>query len=138
VLDSKKYIQLALLAFILGGVLVIYFVFNPAQHSFFLPCPFKYATGYHCPGCGSQRAFHQLAHGDVVTALKYNPLMVLSLPLLFYGFGTKLWNFIYDRNLRVKLFYSKVFIYGYFGIVILYWITRNIPYAPFNYLAPAD
>jgi hypothetical protein len=138
VVDSNKLLQIALLVFSLGGVFLLFYWFNPTQHSFFLPCPFKYTTGYHCPGCGSQRALHQLAHGDISGALSFNPLMVLSLPLIFYGFGTKVWNFLFETQFRVKFFYSNIFIYVYFGIVVLYWIARNIPYSPFTYIAPAD
>ncbi len=31
-------------------------------------CLFKLITGYECPGCGSQRAFHSLLHGDIAAA----------------------------------------------------------------------
>lgn len=136
--DSNKLLKSTLLVFLLGGAFLLFYSFNPTQHSFFLPCPFKYTTGYHCPGCGSQRALHQLAHGDINGALSYNSLMVFSLPLLFYGFGTKVWNFLFETQFRVKFFYNNLFIYGYFGIVVLYWIARNIPYTPFTYIAPAD
>ncbi len=120
----------------LGGFFIIYSFYNPSQHSFFVPCPFKFATGYHCPGCGSQRAIHQLLHFNIISAFRFNPLMVLSLPLIFYGLGTQAWNFIFETRYRVNLFYSKLFIYGYFGFVVMYWILRNLPYYPFNLLAP--
>jgi len=134
--DSKKFLNLTLIAVLLGGISIFYFNYNPTQHSFFIPCPFKFTTGYHCPGCGSQRAIHQLLHGDVISAFRFNPLMVLSLPLIFYGMGIKVKNYLYNTQSRVQFFYSKLFIYSYFGIAILYWIIRNIPYAPFTYLAP--
>lgn len=138
VVDSNKLIKLSLLVGLLGGVFFIYYSFNPSQHSYFLPCPFKLLTSYHCPGCGSQRAIHQLAHGNFSSAFSYNSLMVLSLPLLFYGFGIKIWNYLFVTQHRVKLFYSPFFIYGYFGIVVIYWILRNLPFAPFNLLAPSN
>ncbi len=122
----------------IAGIVLLFFMFNPSNHSFFLPCPFKYTTGYHCPGCGSQRALHQLFHGDLIAAFRLNPLMLLSLPLIIYGFGTKLYNYILERSHRVTIFYNKFFIFGYFGIAILYWIIRNIPVYPFNLLAPTE
>lgn len=133
---KMKLLKITLIVSIIGGIFLIYFLFNPSSHSFFVPCPFKYLTGYHCPGCGSQRAIHQMLHGNLVSAFRLNPLLTLSLPLIFFGLGTIAWNFIYDTNLRVKLFYSNRFIYVYFGIVLVYWILRNIPFVPFNYLAP--
>lgn len=135
-MDSKKLIKIALIVVILGGLFSIYHFFNPATHSYFIPCPFNYLTGYHCPGCGSQRAIHQLLHFNILAAFRLNPLMVISLPLIIYGLGINAWNFIFETQYRIKLFYSNVFIYGYFGVAILYWIVRNLPYFPFNWLAP--
>jgi hypothetical protein len=137
-MDSNKLLNFILVASILGGIFIFYYFFNPADHSFFLVCPFKYATGYNCPGCGSQRAIHQLAHGNLSSAFALNPLMVLSIPLVLYGFGTKAWNYLYATDYRVKLFYSNFFIYTYFIIVLLFWILRNVPIAPFNYLSPSN
>ena len=134
--DKTKLLKVGLISCLIGGLFLIYFVFNPASHSIFIPCPFKFATGYNCPGCGSQRAVHQLLHGDLLKAFGLNPLLILSLPLIFYGLGAAIWNFIFDTKLRVKLFYSNLFIYIFFGIVLLFWIVRNIPYPPFSYLAP--
>ena len=134
---SNKLLKGALVVLGLGGVFFIYFRFNPSEHSFFLPCPLQYATGIHCPGCGSQRAIHQLLHGDIITAFWINPLLVLTLPILFYAFGLKAYNFIFDTQHRVGFFYSKYFIYGYFSIAIIFWILRNLPWPPFDLLSPS-
>lgn len=136
--DSKKLLKIALIVILIGGFFFVYFLYNPSQHSFFIPCPFKYITGYNCPGCGSQRAIHQLLHLDFIGALRQNPFMVLSLPLIIYGLGTNAWNFIFNTQFRVKLFYSNLFIYCYFGLAIIFWVLRNLPYYPFNLLAPTD
>ncbi|WP_186991081.1 DUF2752 domain-containing protein [Constantimarinum furrinae] len=127
---TNKYIKPALLLLILGGGFVFYFLFNPADHSFFLPCPFKLITGYDCPGCGSQRAIHQLLHGNIVAAFHLNPLLILSLPLIFYGLGIHLWNYFSERKLTAWLFYSNLFIYIYFGLVVIFWILRNLSFYP--------
>lgn len=136
-MDSKKLLNFTLMVSFLGGIFILYYLFNPSQHSFFLACPFKYATGYHCPGCGSQRAIHQLAHGNIISALSFNPLMILSLPIVIYGFGIKAWNYLFSTQYRVGLFNSNFFIYTFFILVLLYWILRNIPIAPFDLLSPS-
>ena len=118
------------------GLLWLYFTFNPAEHSFFIPCPFHYTTGYHCPGCGSQRAIHQLAHGNIVDAFWINPLFILSIPLLVYAFGQRAYNYVFDTQYRVAIFYERWFIYGYFGLAVLFWVVRNIPIYPFTLLSP--
>ena len=133
---SIKILIIALIGLAFGGLFYLYSFYNPSQHSFFVPCPFKYATGLNCPGCGSQRAIHQLLHLNIGAAFKLNPLLVLSLPLLFAGLGIKVWNYLFNTKYRVKLFYSNLFIYSFFIITILFWIFRNIPYYPFTLLAP--
>jgi len=133
-----KVINIALILLFLGGLFYLYSFYNPSEHSFFVPCPFKYATGYHCPGCGSQRAIHQLLHLNIGAAFRLNPLLILSLPLLFMGLGIKVWNYIFETKHRVKLFYSNLFIYTFFIITILFWVLRNIPFYPFNLLAPTE
>jgi len=133
-----KIINIALILLFLGGLFSLYSYYNPSQHSFFVPCPFNYVTGYHCPGCGSQRAIHQLLHFNILGALRMNPLLVLSLPILFVGVGVQVWNYIFETQHRIKLFYNNNFIYGYFIVVILYWVLRNVPYYPLNLLTPAN
>lgn len=48
-------------------------------------CPFRAVTGLDCPFCGSLRAVHSLAHGDVVSAASHNLLFTLAAPLLVVG-----------------------------------------------------
>ena len=40
-------------------------------------CPFAFATGTACPGCGMTRAMGFLARGDFSSALKLHPLVML-------------------------------------------------------------
>lgn len=75
--------------------------------------------------------------GQVVAAFWINPLLVLTLPILIYAFGLRAYNFIFDTQHRVGFFYSKYFIYGYFGVAILFWILRNLPWPPFDLLSPS-
>ena len=64
--------------FIVISALVIpifYYVKDPAFFHFGLPCLFKALTGWDCWGCGGQRAFHQLLHGNYQTAFHLNALI---------------------------------------------------------------
>ncbi len=135
--DTTKHLKIALIATLLGGFVLIYYFFNPST-AFFIPCPLLYITGFYCPGCGSQRAIHLLMHGDLIGAFRFNPLMVLTLPILIYGLGITAANWIFGTSYRFMLFYSKLFIFGYFGLAILYWILRNLTFYPFNLLAPSS
>ena len=134
-MDIKTVSKVTLLTILLTGFITVFYIFNPSQ-VVFIPCPFYYTTGLYCPGCGSQRAIHALLHADIIEDFRLNQLMVLSLPILIYGLGITIINWIRGTRYRFMLFYSKIFIFGYFGIALVFWISRNIPYAPFNFLAP--
>jgi len=44
-------------------------------------CPFETVTGWSCPACGSLRAIHHLASGQVVEAASSNVLLVAMVPV---------------------------------------------------------
>ncbi|CAN5847046.1 DUF2752 domain-containing protein [soil metagenome] len=108
-----------------GGLLLVYRQFNPYEVDFLPRCPFQAFTGFTCPGCGSQRSLHFLLHLEVVTALRENALLVLSLPyLLTYGlFRLSRWD---QRrpSLRKALFGPRA-IQVILLVIVLFWIGRN-------------
>jgi hypothetical protein len=53
---------------------------SPEQHGHYPACPFRAITGFACPGCGSLRTLHDLAHGHFITALTHNAMLVMMLP----------------------------------------------------------
>ena len=83
-------------------------------------------TGLECPGCGSQRAFHQLLHLNIASAFRQNPIVVLYLPYILLGLyieyaGGK------NKFPRIrKLLYGKEAAIIILISIILYWIGRNI------------
>jgi len=125
-------------AFWIGFVLAcgcLLYVADPAGPSCYPPCPVHYLTGLHCPGCGSLRAAHQLLHGHLVAALGLNPLMVLSVPFLAYtcvagGLRSLGWSALPRRRLPAWMIWSLL------GLILAYWVLRNIPVSPLNALAP--
>ena len=124
---------------ILGGAFVYYYFFNnPTEKgTVFLRCPSNYLFGINCPGCGSQRAIHQLLHLDFAEALRYNALIVITLPFLIYIGLVWLYNFVYEEQVRIKIFYNNTFVWTLFIVIILYGVLRNIPVYPFTLLAPS-
>jgi hypothetical protein len=54
---------------------------SPDQPGHYPACPFRAITGYACPGCGSLRTLHDLAHGHFTTALTHNAMLVMVLPI---------------------------------------------------------
>ena len=121
-----------LFAFAILLAAFLYFLFD-ARKGGFPSCPFYAITGWHCPGCGSQRALSALLHGSIFEALRYNILMIIFLPLLLY---TACVNFRHAGAQKVKLWYSPLFVKIVLAVVVGFWIFRNIPMFPFSMLAP--
>ncbi len=117
------------------GALGFLYLFNPSTSGLFPTCPFLAFTGCYCPGCGSLRAIHQLARGHLLIALGLNPLMVFSLPFIGYFFMSGAMLAVVGRPLRT-FFVRPVLIWALLGIILAYWILRNIPVYPFSLLAP--
>jgi hypothetical protein len=59
-----------------------------------LPCLFKQITGVDCPGCGAQRSFDLLIHGQLIESFKLYPALV---PLIFL-----LISFLFDLFFKQK------------------------------------
>jgi len=60
--------------------------FDPVHHHVPL-CPLKIATGLDCPLCGGLRAVDDLAHGNVVSALHANVLVVAAILVVSLGWA---------------------------------------------------
>ena len=127
--------QLATLILLAFFALIALLVVDPADSSLFPPCPFHALTGLHCPGCGTLRALHQLLDGNLRTAFRLNPLMVSFLPLIAYGSLSGLVRVVSGRNVP-GVFLPALWIWILLGVIILFWIARNIPVYPFSLLAP--
>lgn len=128
------------LKYILGLILILalailYYRFNPGVYTFFPECPFHKYLHLDCPGCGSQRAVHALLHGNVLIALDYNALLVLSLPLLLIHLLYRVVGFLKKKDLKWDIWHKPATPRIVLAIVLIFWIVRNIPVAPFTYLA---
>ena len=118
----------------LAGLAVL-LVWDPSKSAVFPPCPFHALTGLHCPGCGTLRALHQLLHGNLLAALGLNPLMVLCLPFIAYSLLSGLVRIVSGRRLPA-VFVPAGWIWTLLGVIVLFWILRNVPLHPFSCLAP--
>ena len=125
--------RIALISLGLLLIGVVYYLFDPSKG--YLPeCPFYKLTDLYCPGCGSQRGLHAILHGDVQAAFGYNHLVVLGLTYVIIETGIWTYN---RRQTRLQTLSSRRYTPAIvFIIVLLFWVLRNIPYAPFTSLAP--
>lgn len=117
------------------GVLLIgvYKSFAPAEYAFFPKCPFLLFSGFRCPGCGSQRALHELFNMHFAAAFQQNMLLVISAPYILTGMVIE--NI---KNPSARLLQIRQHIFGGYAvwvvlvIVVSFWILRNIPcFSPF-------
>ena len=111
--------------------LLYYFLFDPARVSFFPPCLFHQLTGLDCPGCGAQRALHQLLHGHLIAALRLNAMFVLSLPLLAW-FSPR---FISQLLKRQPLPFNTRWLWVYLEAWVVFAIMRNLPFPACTWFA---
>ena len=123
--------MLALLAAVAGLVL---FCFDPRQYHFYPVCFFHKTTGLLCPGCGALRALHQLLHGHLAAAFRFNPMLVVSLPLLAW-FGARYGSAEGQEPAAVPR-PAPVWLWLILAAVLVVSVLRNLPGAPFALLRP--
>lgn len=105
-------------------LVLIYFSYDPSQTAFFPKCPFFTVTGLKCPGCGSQRAFHQMIHLRFDEAFRYNAMLIILLPILVI--------LLFSEVIRTKkpALYKKIqnryTIYSALVLIVGWFILRNI------------
>ena len=105
--------------------------------TFLPPCTFHEVTGLHCPGCGGTRAGHALANFRLGDAFKKNALLVVLLPFLVVGIGLEVAAWLKGpsyRGPRVRL--PGGLAWWLPGVIVGFWILRNVPMWPFDLLAP--
>ncbi len=125
--------QLAIASVVWLGIAagsVLLFFFNPTNAGFFPVCPFRALTGLQCPGCGSTRACYQLIHLHPIAAFKLNPLMILTLPFIVYGFLGFTRSAITGQPQR-RILIPSIYLWGWLGLLIFFWVFRNTPWYPF-------
>jgi hypothetical protein len=113
------------------AVLAWFYFFDPAEADAFLPCPFRLATGWSCPGCGTQRAMHLFLHGDFLAAVHSNPLSLILIPVVAFLF-TRHFAGSASRGGRTSNRMRASYIAGMLVLLAAYWIARNMPWWPWT------
>jgi len=130
----KKILHAGLLVFIFG-LAVLFFLLNPSEHQLFPRCIFNTVTGYYCPGCGSQRAIHSLLHLNFAGVVGNNFLFIPAVAAVAYHYAHQPLNKKFGCKLP-NILYKKHTPWIIFGIILLFWFLRNLPFYPFSVLAP--
>jgi hypothetical protein len=132
---SDRLIALLLVSLAAGGLL--YFLTYDLTSSLIQtpPCLFRTLTGLYCPGCGSRSALIQLARGKLYAAWRLNPLMILFLPAAVLFLFSQVKILFTGRSLPRFLLHPSL-VWTIFGLILAFWIFRNIPLYPFTLLQP--
>lgn len=122
----KKGLLITVAAVFVATAIMIFFYMDPSIYTIFPKCPFLVVTGLECPGCGSQRSFHQLLHFNIAGAFRQNPLVVIFGPYILLGLyieyiGGK------DKFTQIRSFlFGKIAAMVILVIIIGFWIGRNV------------
>lgn len=104
----------------LAALAVPLYLFDPATGGF-PACPFRSITGLLCPGCGSQRAVHELLHGNIGPAFHANAFLPISIPLLSFH---AIWAKVRPRARPLSAYNGVVLAWA---LLIIGWgVGRNI------------
>ena len=117
------------------GLLFIYSSINPTNVNFLPKCPLYVTTGIYCPGCGSQRATHYLLNLNFIGVAKQNVLYILGFCIIAYHLLIIAINTVFKRRIYNYVYHPKTPLIILI-IVLLFWVLRNLPFAPFHLLAP--
>lgn len=133
-LKARRRIALAAALILPVGAAVLY-RFPPAQTWWYPRCLLFVGTGWYCPGCGTARCLHALAHGDLAQALAYNAATVCFLPLLALWLARQAWAALRGEGPPRRLLPAR---FGWIaaGTLLAFGVLRNVPTYPLTLLAP--
>ena len=108
-----------------GVAVLLIGLLNPAEYRIFPRCPFLSLTGYQCPGCGSQRALHQLINGNILQASAFNFLLIPG--LVYAGTGYLVSAFYPEKWDKIQsMWYGRKAAMVAIGVIVGYWVLRNV------------
>jgi hypothetical protein len=115
----------ALVAAAAGAAVTWVALVDPSRPGRYPTCPFLQLTGHVCPGCGTLRAVHALAHGDLGAAAGLNLLAVAAVPLL-----AALWLRWSAARLDGRWLprLPAVAIWAPAALTLTFWLVRNLPF----------
>ena len=109
---------------------------DPGRPGHYPGCPFLALTGHYCPGCGTLRAIHALAHGQISEAFGYNALTMALLPVLACLWLRWLLTALgrWPGRPSRPAAAHPAWTWGFAVLVGVFWLVRNLPFG--HMLAP--
>ena len=122
---ARRLSKPALVGAAIVGVVGVVAAIDPNQPGHYPMCPFLAITGLYCPGCGSLRALHDLAHGDPLGALSRNPFALVLFAGLAWGYLRWVRQAATGRYQAWQM--PTWLVYGLPAAVVVFTVLRNIP-----------
>lgn len=119
-----------------GAAAAVVAVDPSSPTSRFPGCAFHQLTGLWCPGCGLTRGTHSLLRGHPLAALGENlftPFVLVAIVLAWVAWASRAFGRpIRNPLLAMPRWWGPVLL----GSVLVFGVVRNVPFAPFQALAP--
>ena len=106
---------------VLGGGALFLLLDRYDVFDLFLICPL-HLLGLYCPTCGMTRAAHSLLALDLVSSLRYHPLLLPLAALLLYYDAHLAASLLRGRPTRARRLPFFLFI----AVLLLYFVLRNL------------
>lgn len=121
----NKIIIAAIIIFVIVIAAIFLYFLNPEEVSIFPRCPFLLTTGYKCPGCGIQRALHDILHFRFLDAIRHNIFIVFAIPYILTGVYVEYFGGKYKYPKLNKILFGGWSAVVVIFVVVVYWIGRN-------------
>lgn len=125
--DTIKILKWSIVIILLTILAILYKTYNPSGNIYFPKCLFSELTGLKCPGCGSQRAIHYLLNFDILSAIRENVIIMLSIPYVLTGL---VFDTLKKPNEKIlkwrKVLFGQTAIFLILTLIIAFWILRNL------------
>lgn len=131
---GRESLSLGVLALGAAAAVTLVATVDPNEAGHYPTCPFLAVTGLFCPGCGSMRAVHALAYGDVAAAVLLNPFAVAAAAYLLAWWVTRLVR-LTGRSAPSLSTSRPGFVWVLMGLLVVFGVLRNLP--GLDWLAPA-
>ncbi len=108
-------------------ILAIGFIYIILHYTtgFAISCPFHFATGFNCPGCGLSRMILNILGLNFVKAFRCNPVLFCLSPVFAGFFVWHIYKYIRYGDFTLKN-WEGIILYVIAGILVVFGVVRNI------------